>query len=175
MEKIPQLLKKIGDKHYVETCSLCYEDFEVGAIIESNHGRTITSADCMWMTMLMGIETAMHINQDYAKKSEFGDVIIEQLVVFSISIGLSSRLISGSASANFEFDELKALHPVRIGDTLYVTSEVLSMRESKSRPKQGIVKLKIITKNQDGVVVHTGTRTMLVWKKEFLPQQSING
>jgi len=121
------------------------------------------------MTILLGIETPIHINRDYASKSEFKDVIIEQLVVFGISVGLHSRLISGAADVNLEFDELKALKPVKLGDTLYVTSEVLSKRESKSRPTQGIVKINIITKNQHGEVVHTATRTMLIWKKEYLP------
>ncbi len=164
------MMTQIGENHFRETSGLCYEDFVVGAVIESDHGRTITDYDCIQSTMLLGIETPLHINRDYAKKTEFKDIILEHIIVFGISVGLHSRLISGAAAANLEFDELKALKPVKVGDTLYVSSEVVSKRESKSRPQQGLVVVKLITKNQNGEIVHTGTRTMLVWKKAFRPQ-----
>ena len=170
MNKLPNMITKIGENHFRENIGLCFEDFVEGATIESAHGRTITDADCMWMTILLGIQTPIHINKDYASKTEFKEVIIEQLVVFGISVGIHSALISGQAAVNLEFDELKALHPVHVGDSLYVSSEVLLAKESKSRPKQGIVKTSIITKNQDGVVVHTATRTMLVWKRGCSPE-----
>lgn len=170
MENSPTMITQVAENHFRENSGLCYEDFIVGSVIDADHGRTITEADCMWSTILLGIETPLHINRDYAKKTEFKDVILEHVIVFGISVGLHSRLISGAAAVNLEFGELKALHPVKIGDTLYVTSEVVSKRESKSRPKQGIVVINIITKNQNGDIVHTGSRTMLVWKRAYRQQ-----
>ena len=167
---LPVMLTKIGESQFREVIGLHFEDFVEGATIESAHGRTITEADCMWTTILLGIQTPIHLNKDYASKTEFGKVLVEQIVVFGISVGLHSALISGQAAVNLEFDELRALKPVHINDTLYVSSKVLMVRESKSRPKQGIVKTSIVTKNQDGDVVHTATRTMLVWKRGCAPE-----
>ncbi len=172
MTDFPSMLSKIDDNHFKENIGLCFEDFVEGAVFDSKKGRTITYSDCVWMTMLLGIQTGAHINEDLSKKSEFGGLILEQIIVFGISVGIHADLISNNAVANLEFDELKAFHPVRIGDTLYVSTEVISARASKSRPEQGIVKAKLITKNQDGVVVHTGTRTMLVWKRGCLPGEA---
>jgi len=169
MDDLPSMLKKIGDNHFRENSGLCYDDFIVGSTIDSDHGRTITEADCMWLTLLLGIETPVHINKDYASKTEFKEVIVEQAVVFGITVGLHSRLISGAAVVNLEFDEIKALLPVKINDTLYVSSEVVSKRDLKSRPTQGLVVIKMITKNQKGEVVLTSTRTMIVWKKASRP------
>jgi itaconyl-CoA hydratase len=165
-EKLPPMLTKISDKHYKENIGLYFEDFVEGATYESKKGRTVVYADTVWMTMLLGIQTDIHINKHAAEQSEFGSLILDQIIVFGISVGLEADLISNNAAANLEFTELKALHPVRIGDTLYVSTEILSKRESHSRPKQGIVKAKIITKNQDDIIIHTGIRTILVWKRE---------
>ena len=169
MDSLPSMFKKIGDNHFLENSALCYEDFIVGSKIDSDHGRTITESDCMWLTMLLGIETPVHINRDYASKTEFKDVIVEQAVVFGITVGLHSRLISGAAAVNLEFDEIKALLPVKIGDTLYVSSEVISKRDLKSRPTQGLVVIKMTTKNQKGEIVLTSKRTMFIWKKADRP------
>ncbi|MGI9280275.1 MAG: MaoC family dehydratase [Endozoicomonas sp.] len=163
--QLPSLLIQKDENRFVEDGAMFYEDFVVGRVIESSHGRTIIESDCVSLTILLGIESQPHTNRDFAKKSEFGDLIVEHIVTFGMAVGIHSRLISGHAAANLEFDEIKALKPVKINDTIYVTSEVISARESKSRPKQGLVKVLLSIRNQHGDVVMTGTRTMLVWKR----------
>jgi len=95
-------------------------------------------------------ESTTNLDADGVVINFYGDieVIVEQAVVFGITVGLHSRLISGAAVVNLEFDEIKALLPVKINDTLYVSSEVASKRDLKSRPTQGLVVIKMITKNQ---------------------------
>ena len=83
------------------------------------------------------------------------------------------QLTQGTLVANLGFGEVAFPHPVFIGDTLYGESVVESKRESASRPGQGVVVLAHTARNQDGVVVATASRTMLVWTREAGERQAV--
>jgi itaconyl-CoA hydratase len=88
--------------------------------------------------------------------------------------GMSVRTVSAKVVANLGWDKVKATAPVFAGDTLYAESTVLSKRESKSRPTQGIVTVETKGVNQDGTVVMTFERTMLIYRRGHSPEQAAN-
>jgi itaconyl-CoA hydratase len=83
--------------------------------------------------------------------------------------GMSVSDTSAKAIANLGWDEVRMVHPLFVGDTLYAESEVLDKRESKSRPDQGIVTFKTVGKNQNNIIVSHFKRTVLVWKRGYGP------
>ena len=91
-----------------------------------------------------------------------------------IVTGLSVTDVSQNAVANLGWDDVKLTAPVFAGDTLYAESTVLSKRESKSRPTQGIVTVRTRGVNQDGVEVMSFERTMLIYKRGHSPEAAAN-
>jgi len=87
---------------------------------------------------------------------------------------MSVRTVSAKVVANLGWDKVRAAAPVFAGDTLYATSTVLSKRPSKSRPTQGIVTVQTIGTKQNGVVVMTFERTMLIYTREGSPAEAAN-
>lgn len=145
-----------------------YEDFEVGDVYPHRLGRTITQADNIWFTLLTVNPNPIHFDAHYASKTEFGRPLVDSTFTLALVTGLSVADISQNA-INLGWDDVRLPAPVFDGDTLYARSEVLEMRESKSRPHQGIVKFRTIGYNQDGVVVIEFTRTILVYKRGHAP------
>ena len=119
-----------------------YEDFEVGDVYRGPLGRTITEADNVWMTLLTMNTNQSHFNDHYAETTPFGKPIVNSGVTLAIVLGMSVIDTSQKAFANLGWDRIKLTHPVLVGDTLYVESQVLDKRESKSRPYGGIVKVR---------------------------------
>ena len=107
----------------------------------------------------------LHFDTEYASKSEFGKPLVNSCLTLSIVAGMSVSDISQKTIANLGWDKIKLTAPVYVGDTLYAESEVLSKRESKSRPTQGIVSVRTTGFNQDGKEVISYERTMLIPKK----------
>ncbi|MDH5606451.1 MAG: MaoC family dehydratase, partial [Anaerolineae bacterium] len=97
--------------------------------------------------------------------SEFGRRLVDSTLTFSIVTGMSVSDISLNVIANLGWDEVRLPHPLFIGDTLYADSTVLEKRESKSRPNAGIVTFRSRGVNQDGKVVLSFKRTILVYKQ----------
>jgi acyl dehydratase len=87
-------------------------------------------------------------------------------------LGLSVPDVSQNA-INLGFEEVKFLNPVFAGDTLYAQSEALEKRESRSRPEMGIVKVRTVGHNQNGVPVVEFKRTVMVWKRDFAPRRKL--
>lgn len=154
--------KKIGDNRFREDKGFCYEDFEPGVTIEHSPGRTITSTDNSWMSLLAMNQSPLHIDAVYCERTEFKQLLVSSLVTFNIVNGMTVHTVSHKGIANLGWDRVRLLHPVFVGDTLFAESTVLEKRESKSRPTQGIVKVQTIGKNQDGVAVIEFERTVLV-------------
>ena len=167
-----QNVKQISEHRFRETFGRYYEDFNVGDIYEHRPGRTITETDNTWFTLLTMNTHPMHFDKEYAKASEFGKVIVCSPLTVALMVGMSVSDVSQKAVANLGWSDIKLLHPLFCGDTLYAESEVLEKRESKSRPEQGIVTVRTIGKNQHGQVVCTFNRTMLIWKKGFGPMEA---
>lgn len=145
-----------------------YEDFEVGDIYRHPLGRTITQADNIWFTLLTVNPNPIHFDSTYSAQTEFKQPLVNSTLTLAIITGLSVADISQNA-VNLGWDEVRMPHPVFEGDTLYAQSEVLEKRESQSRPQQGIVRVKTIGFNQDGTIILEFKRTILVYKRGFVP------
>jgi itaconyl-CoA hydratase len=143
-----------------------YEDFEIGDVYQHRLGRTITEADNIWFTLLTQNTNQMHFNADYAMRSTFGQYLVNSALTISIVLGQSVSDVSENAIANLQMDEVKLLHPVFVGDTLYSESLVVTKRESSSRPYAGIVTVRTRGLNQDGDVCLTWRRSVLVYKAD---------
>jgi acyl dehydratase len=145
------------------------EDFTVGDVYRHAHGRTITQTDNTWFTLLTNNTHDIHFNADYASRTEFGKPLVVSTLTLAIVTGLSVPDVSQNAVANLGWDNVKLLAPVFAGDTLYAESEVLEVRESKSRPGQGIVRVHTRGFNQDGVTVLEYDRSVLVYTRASRP------
>ena len=113
----------------------------------------------------MGVTWRISTSAIFTSKSEFGKPLVNSCLTLSIVAGMSVSDISQKTIANLGWDKIKLTAPVYVGDTLYAESEVLSKRESKSRPTQGIVSVRTTGFNQDGKEVISYERTMLIPKK----------
>jgi itaconyl-CoA hydratase len=154
---------------YRETFGRFLEDFTVGDVYEHRPGRTITDTDNIWFTLLTMNTHPAHFDYEFAKKTEFGKPLVCSPFTVALLVGMSVSDISQKAVANLGWGDIKLPHPLFPGDTLYAESEVLAKRESRKRPQQGIVTVKTLGRNQDGVVVCEFERSVLVWKRGFGP------
>ena len=143
-----------------------FEDFEVGDIFEHPLGRTVTTTDNSWFTLLTQNTAAIHFDHYYASQTEFGKPLVDSTFTLALVTGQSVTDISQNVFANLGWDEVRLPAPVFEGDTIYSRSEVLEKRESRSRPDVGIVKVKTVGFNQEGTVVISFERTIMVYKKD---------
>src|SRR5690606_7168473 len=111
----------------------------------------------------------IHFDHYYSAQTEFGRPLVDSTFTLALVTGQSVMDISQNVFANLGWDEVRLPHPVFEGDTIYSQSEVLSKRESKSRPNVGIVTVRTTGYNQDGVVVITFKRTIMVYKRGHAP------
>jgi itaconyl-CoA hydratase len=166
--------KQVGERRYRESFGRHYEDFTVGDVYEHPLGRTILDADNIWFTLLTMNTHPLHFYEEYGRQSEFGRCIVASPLTVALMAGMSVSDVSQKAIANLGWTDIKLTHPVFPGDTLYAESEVLAKRESKSRPDAGIVSVRTTGKNQDGVVVCTFDRTMLVQRRGHALEDKAN-
>ena len=157
--------KPIGANRYRESYGRYLEDFSVGDVYEHRPGRTITESDNTWFTLLTMNQHPLHFDHEYAAKSEFGQVLVNSCLTVSIVTGMSVSDVSQKTIANLGWQEIKLTGPVFIGDTLYAESEVLEIRESASRPNQGIVSIRTTGRKQSGEPVIDFRRAMLIPKR----------
>lgn len=139
-----------------------YEDFEVGAVYRHWPGRTISETDNSWFTLVTMNTHPIHFDAAYAAGTQFGKLLVNSCLTLSIAVGMSVRDVSQAAIANLGFEKVELPAPVFHGDTLYASSEVLSLRPSKSDPTRGIVRVRTVATNQDGVEVLRLERAVLV-------------
>ena len=155
-------VRKIGPQRYREDPGRYFEDFTIGDIYEHWPGRTVTETDNVWFTNLTMNTHPVHFDANYASQTEFGKCLVNSTLTLALIMGMSVGGTSQKAIANLGWEEVKIPAPVFVGDTLYAESEVLDKRESQSRPQQGIVRVRHIGKNQNGVVVMDIVRSFLV-------------
>jgi itaconyl-CoA hydratase len=146
-----------------------YDDFEVGDVYEHPLGRTITTADNIWFTLLTQNTAPLHFDHHYASQTEFKKPIVNSCLTLSLVTGQSVIDVSQNVMANLGWDEVRLPHPVFEGDTVYSRSEVLEKRASKSRPDVGVVTVRTAGFNQDGVEVISFRRTLLVYRRGKAP------
>ena len=154
--------KRVGDKRFRESYGRYFEDFEIGDVYEHRPGRTITETDNTWFTLLTMNQHPLHFDKEYGAKTEFGKVLVNSCLTISLVTGMSVSDISQKTIANLGWDKVRLSGPVFVGDTLYAESQVLSKRESNSRPNQGIVSVETKGIKQDESVVISFERSMLI-------------
>jgi acyl dehydratase len=142
-----------------------FEDFEIGDIYEHPLGRTVTTVDNMWFSLLTQNSAPVHFDHHYSSQTEFGRPLVDSTFTVALVTGQSVADVSQNVFANLGWDEIRLPAPVFEGDTIYSRSEVLETRESKSRPEVGIVKVETIGYNQEGTVVITFKRTIMVYRR----------
>jgi acyl dehydratase len=147
-----------------------FEDFAVGDVYQHPLGRTVTTTDNMWFTLLTQNTAPIHFDHHYAAQTEFGRPLVDSTFTLALVTGQSVADISQNVFANLGWDEVRLPHPVFEGDTIYSQSEVLATRESRSRPNVGIVTVKTSGYNQEGKIVITFKRTIMVYKRGHAPQ-----
>jgi itaconyl-CoA hydratase len=157
--------EQIGPQRYRESFGRYYEDFVVGDVYEHRPGRTITETDNTWFTLLTMNKHPLHFDNAYAAKSEFKKPLVNSCLTLSIVAGMSVSDVSQKAIGNLGWNDVRLTAPVFAGDTIYAESEVLSKRESASRPTQGLVTVRTIGKKDDGTQFMSFERTVLVPKR----------
>lgn len=152
---------EVAPGRYREDEGLRYEDYVVGAVFEHRPGRTITSTDNIWSSLLCLNTHPLHIDAVYAAQTQFGRLLVSSLVTFGIVNGMTVKTISQRAIANLGWDKVRLSAPVFVGDTLYAETTITGKRLSRSRPGEGIVTVHTVGRNQDGVPVIEFDRTVL--------------
>jgi itaconyl-CoA hydratase len=163
---------EVAPRRFRENYGRYYEEFIVGDVYEHRPGRTITDYDNVSFTLLTMNTHPAHFDYNFASKTEFGKPLVCSPLTVALMVGMSVSDVSQKAVANLGWSDIRLTAPLFPGDTLYAESEVMGKRESKSRPEQGIVTVKTIGKNQDGTIVCTFERQMLIWKKGFGPMDT---
>jgi itaconyl-CoA hydratase len=147
-----------------------FEDFEVGDVYEHPLGRTVTTTDNVWFTLLSQNTAPVHFDHNYAAQTEFGKPLVDSTFTLALVTGQSVTDISQNVFANLGWDEVRLPAPVFEGDTIYSQSEVLEKRESRSRPNVGIVTVETTGYNQNGRTVITFKRTIMVYRRGHAPK-----
>ena len=150
-----------------------FEDFEVGDIYRHPLGRTMLPVDNSWFTLLTQNTAPIHFDVHYATQTEFKKPLVNSTFTLALVTGQSVTDVSQNVFANLGWDEVRLPQPVFEGDTIYSQSEVLDKRESKSRPNVGIVTVKTAGFNQEGVIVITFKRTLMVFKRGQGPKIAV--
>ena len=143
---------------------LYFEDFEARGDLVTR-GRTITEADLVAFAGLSGDYTELHTNEEYAKSTKFGRRIAHGALIFSISMGLSTRtnLLDDTLLAFAGVDKLRVVSPVFIGDTIHAIKRVVERKELGTG--QGTVEFETRVLNQKGELVLVYRDKMLVKKR----------
>ena len=140
-----------------------FDQWQVGMRIEHEIRRTVTETDNLLFSTMTHNPQPLHIDAEAAKASEFGQILVNGTFTFALMIGLSvGDTTLGTLVANLGYDKLVMPKPVFIGDTMRATSEVVELKESKSRPQAGIVTFRHELVNQRGEVVCSCLRTALI-------------
>ena len=142
-----------------------FEDFTIGDVYKHPLGRTIMPTDNSWFTMLTLNTAHPHYDANYAAHTAFGKPLVNSCLTLALVTGQSVTDVSQNVFANLGWDEVRLPNPVYEGDTIYAESEVLELRESKSRPDVGIVTIRTLGYNQEGVIVITFRRTLMVYRR----------
>jgi acyl dehydratase len=145
---------------------LYFEEFTVGQVFKHQPGRTVTEADNVLFTTMTMNPQPLHLDAAFASQTEFGQRLVNSLLTLGIAVGLSvGDTTLGTTVANLGFDKIEFPKPVFHGDTLYIETEVMDKRESRSRPDAGVVFFEHRATNQREELVARIRRAGLMRKK----------
>jgi acyl dehydratase len=143
-----------------------FDEWQVGDTVAHAITRTVTEADNLLISTLTHNSQPLHLDAELAKQSEFGQILVNSCLTFSLVVGVSvADTTLGTLVANLGFDEVRLPKPVFIGDTLHFESECVALKESQSRPNAGIVTWEHRAINQRGETVCTMKRTAMIQRK----------
>ncbi len=143
-----------------------YEELEVGQQFKHTLGRTVTEMDNVLFSALTMNTQPLHVNEDFASKTEFGQRIVNGIFILGLVVGLTvPELTEGTIVATVGYDRVVSPNPVFHGDTIYAETEVLEKRDSKSRPEVGIVRFKHRGRKSDGTIVIELERTAMFLRR----------
>ena len=141
-----------------------FENFSVGDVYRSAVGRTVTETDNLLFTMLSMNTNELHFNEEAARATEWGRPLVNSTFTLALVLGLSVPDTSQAGGINLGWTEIRLPKPVFVGDTIRSETEVLSVRESGSRPAYGIVSVRTRGQNQRDEVVCEFERSFLIPK-----------
>jgi itaconyl-CoA hydratase len=146
-----------------------FEDFRVGDVYRHALGRTVLDTDNVWFTLLTQNTAPIHVDAHHASATQWGRRLVDSTFTLALVTGQSVADVSQNVMANLGWDEVRLPHPVFEGDTIYSESEVLEARPSRSHPDVGVVTVATRGYNQDGIVVITFRRALLVYRRGHAP------
>lgn len=145
---------------------LYFEEFSVGQKFQHTIRRTITEADNVLFSTMTHNPAPLHLDAEYMKTSEFGRPIINSCLTLAFMVGISiGDTTVGTTVANLGWDEVRFPKPLFPGDTIHIETEVLELRDSKSRPANGIVIFAHRAFNQHDELVGECKRSALMHRK----------
>ena len=143
-----------------------YDEWRVGARIDHPIRRTVTETDNLLFSTMTHNPQPLHIDAEAARASEFGQILVNGTFTFALMIGLSvGETTLGTLVANLGYDKLVMPKPVFLGDTLRAASEVVDLRDSRSRPTAGLVTFRHDLRNQRDEIVCQCLRTALLHRR----------
>ena len=144
-----------------------FEELSVDDVFKHQPGRTITEADNLFFSTLTMNPQPLHLDAEFAARSEFGQRLVNSIFTLGVAVGLSvGDTTLGTTIGNLGFEKVEFPKPVFIGDTLYAETEVVSKRESKSRPQWGIVIFEHRATNQRGEIVMRCRRAAMMQRRD---------
>lgn len=149
---------------------LFFEEFQLGQVFDHTIRRTVTETDNVLFSTMTHNPAAIHLDAEYSKNTEFGQVVVNSMFTLALVVGISvNDTTLGTTVANLGFTDVKFPKPVFIGDTIHVVTKVLKVRESRSRQDVGLVSFEHRGVNQrDEDVVICG-RAAMMYKQKHAP------
>ena len=146
---------------------LYFEEFQVGQVFDHAIRRTVTETDNVMFSTMTHNPSALHLDEEYCKtQTEFGQRIVNSCLTLSLMVGISvNDTTLGTTVANLGWDEVRFPKPLFHGDTVHIRTEVLELRESRSRPHNGIVLFEHRAFNQRDELVGVCKRTALMLRR----------
>jgi acyl dehydratase len=145
-----------------------FEQIKVGDQIVHEIRRTVTETDNLLFSALTYNVQPLHLDAEYARASEFGRIVVNSTFTFGLLIGLTvGDTTLGTLLANLGYDKIRMPHPVFIGDTLRAETDIINLKESRSRPNAGIVVFGHRLLNQREEIVCECLRTALLYKSSL--------
>jgi acyl dehydratase len=146
---------------------LFFEEFQVGQVFDHAIRRTITETDNVIFSTMTHNPAPLHLDEEYCRtQTEFGQRIVNSCLTLSLMVGISvNDTTLGTTVANLGWDEVRFPRPLFHGDTIHVQTEVLELRDSRSRPHNGIVIFEHRAFNQADELVGVCKRSALMLRK----------
>jgi acyl dehydratase len=145
---------------------LYFEEFEIGHVFKHQPGRTVTEMDNVMFTCMTMNPQPLHLDEEFAKETQFGQRLVNSILTLGIAVGLSvGDTTLGTTIGNLGFQKVEFPLPVFHGDTLYIETEILEKRESRSRPDRGSVYFEHRATNQRQEVVAIIQRAGMMRKR----------